>query len=43
MPAQDRGPSRLCGRRAGAAFWPSKEAASDSLGALTSTGIDEEN
>jgi hypothetical protein len=43
MPAQDRSPSRLCGRRSGAAFWLSKEAASDSLGALTSTGIDEEN
>jgi hypothetical protein len=42
MPAQDRSPGGLCGRRSGAAFWPSKEAASDSLGALTSTGIDEE-
>jgi hypothetical protein len=43
MPAQDSGPDRLCGHGSGAAFWPSKETASDSLGALTSTGIDEEN
>jgi hypothetical protein len=43
MPAQYRGPDGLCAGRSGVAEWPSKETASDSLGALTSTGIDEEN
>ena len=43
MPAcLGQGPDRFRVRRLGAAFWLSKETASDSLGALTSTGIDEE-
>jgi hypothetical protein len=43
MPVQHRDPDRLRAGRSGAALWTSKEAASDSLGTLTSTGIDEEN
>jgi hypothetical protein len=42
MPAQYRGPHGLRTGGSGVAEWPSKETASDSLGALTSTGIDEE-
>jgi hypothetical protein len=42
MPAQYRGPDGLRAGGSGVAEWPSKETASDSLGALTSTGIDEE-
>jgi hypothetical protein len=42
MPGRYSDPDGLRVGGSGVAEWPSKETASDSLGALTSTGIDEE-